>query len=61
MQKDARLLREAIAYCCNYGTPNIQQRAMRALADYGYKVSKYCTHPDVSQPLNCCLDCGAQL
>lgn len=58
--EDAKILREALAHCANYGTPQIKQRALRALRKYSMRVARYCEHPERSQVKGylACIDCG---
>jgi hypothetical protein len=57
---DVRILREALAYCGNYGTSTVKSRAIKALGEYAKKVGGYCKHPDKVTLLHfeVCLDCG---
>ena len=57
----AKILREALARCGNYGPPPIQHAAKTALSRYAELVGPYCDHPNNAndyQGRRTCLDCG---
>lgn len=61
-QKDARILREALAWLHRHSPPRIQHRINTAMLDYAKQVGKYCTCPEKSfiekEAAFACLDCG---
>ena len=62
--KDMAILREALAYCANYGSPMVSNRARVALLRFADRVKEYCDHPTMSTLTHtgtkACLDCGAR-
>ena len=69
-QADARILREALAYCANYGKAHIRDRALTGLKRYADVLKKYCRHPELVamevhlkgtlnvKQIKRCIDCG---
>lgn len=61
-QKDARLLRECLAWIHGHSPPMIQKRVNTVLLDYAKQVGQYCTCSEKSflqkEGLFACLDCG---
>ena len=61
-QKDARILRECLAWCAKNAPPIVQLKINKSLKDYADAVRRYCTHPDTSFIVKenkfACIDCG---
>ena len=61
-QKDARILREALSWCCKHLPIEAQKKTHNALRDYAISVGKYCKCFDRSfvrkEKKFACLDCG---
>jgi hypothetical protein len=59
-QKDARILREAVAHIANHGPNAFKMRALVALKQYALAVKPYCTHSETAKVdnMNVCIDCG---
>ncbi len=55
-------LREALAYCARYGTPDVAKRARVALNYYAQEISPLCDHRQTAclkgGRVRACLDCG---
>ena len=61
-QKDARILREAVAWCFKKTPPMIQKKMSQVLLEYAAAVKLYCTCTERAHVANekkyACLDCG---
>lgn len=61
-QRDAKILREALAGLYSKVPPMAQRKILTALSEYGARVGEYCECPEVAfiekEKKFACLDCG---
>ena len=64
-QKDARILREALAKIAALRVPQISPIADNALKRYAAAIAPYCEHVEtvtiLAEQKRACLDCGARM